>query len=311
MPTPEPGVGEVQIDVEACAVCRTDLQIVTGDLPSHRSPIIPGHQVVGRISAIGGGVDQTRLGERVGVAWLASSCGACRWCRSGRENLCDGALFTGWDVDGGYSDAMIARSTDTYRLPDDADAAAWSPLLCGGVIGLRSLRIAQVQPGMRVGLYGFGASATLVLQVLNHWGCDSYVVTRSDAEIDRARSLGATWAGTYDTAPPVALDAAITFAPAGWVVPTALRHLSKGGVVAVNAIHLDGGVPGFDYADLWWERSIRSVANVTRADITDFLDLVPRAGIRTQIEELPLADANTALDRLGRGDVAGAFVLRP
>ena len=304
-PDPQPGADEVLIRVEASAVCRTDLQIVRGELPTHRLPLIPGHQVVGEVLTPG-----PLQGRRVGLVWLAQSCGTCRFCRSDRENLCESAQFTGWDRDGGYAELVTARADFVHPLPA-GDPHAIAPLLCGGVIGFRSLRVAGIGPesaGMRIGLFGFGASATIAIQVANHWGCDSYVVTRSAAEAGRARDLGAAWAGTYDDSLPVPLDAAVTFAPSGDVVLAALKAVDRGAAVAINAIHLDR-IPQFDYDDLWWERSLRSVANVTRADVRDFLALVPQADIRTQYETLPLADAPEALNRLEVGDVRGAFVL--
>lgn len=311
---PSPGAREVLIDVEACAVCRTDLQLSRGEIELHGLPRIPGHQVVGRVIAVGEHVEPHRVGTRVGVAWLADTCGQCRFCASGRENLCLAARFTGWDVDGGFAARMVARDEHAHLLPDSAAPTDLAPLLCGGVIGYRSLHIAGMGPdasGARLGLFGFGASATLVLQLATYWGIDCYVVTRSGAECSRALELGAAWAGTYDEPLPVTLDAAITFAPVGDVVPAALTAVDRGGVVAINAIHLDGGIPALDYADLWWERSLRSVANVTRADIAGFLQWVPVAGIRTQTEILPLAEAPTALQRLAAGDVRGSFVLTP
>ena len=304
-PDPQPAADEVLIRVEASAVCRTDLQILHGDLPSHRLPLIPGHQVVGEVLSPG-----PLQGHRVGLVWLAQACGACRFCRSDRENLCESAQFTGWDRDGGYAQLVTAKTDFVHPLPE-GDPEAIAPLLCGGVIGFRSLRVAGIGPesaGMRLGLFGFGASATIAIQVANHWGCESYVVTRSAAEAERARALGAAWAGTYDERLPVPLDAAVTFAPSGDVVLAALRAVDRGAAVAINAIHLDR-IPRFDYDDLWWERSLRSVANVTRADVRDFLALVPQAGIRTQYETLPLSEAPTALQRLEAGDVRGAFVL--
>ncbi len=320
-PIPEPGPGQLQIQVTASAVCRTDLQLVSGDLPAHRLPVIPGHQVVGRVIALGAGVPAARLGERVGLVWLASACGQCRFCGSGRENLCAEARFTGWDVDGGYATAVNARADFTHPLPDlgaqfaasEESDAAIAPLLCGGVIGFRSLRAAGIGPestGARLGLFGFGASALLAIQVARHWGVRCFVVTRSIAEAARARELGAEWAGTYDDVPPERFDAAITFAPVGWVVNDALRALDRGGTVAINAIHLDQ-IPALDYDDLWWERSIRSVANVTRQDVADFLQTVAAAGIRTDYEVMPLSAAATALNRVRQGNVAGAFVLQP
>lgn len=312
-PEPEPDAGEVLVAVAACGVCRTDLQLCEGDLEARRLPIVPGHQVVGRIVAVGDGVDARRVGERVGIAWIASTCGSCRFCLSGRENLCTEARFTGWDRDGGYATSVSARADFVHALPDgfgDLDAA---PLLCGGVIGYRSLRVAGVDPetasGMRLGLYGFGASATCVIQVAIHWGCEVHVCTRSESEQARALELGATWAGPSTAAPPVPLDAAITFAPVGDVVIAALGALDRGGVVAVNAIHLDL-IPAFDYGRLWWERQIRSVANVTRTDVAEFLALAATIPVRTQIEVFPLDEANLALARLADGRIVGSAVLR-
>jgi len=306
---PRPGPGEVVVDVAACAVCRTDLQLCEGDLEAHLLPIVPGHQIVGRISRVGEGVDAARVGERVGIAWIASTCGRCRFCTTERENLCVEARFTGWDCDGGYADKTLARADFVHPLPEGFDDLDAAPLLCGGVIGYRSLKIAGVEAGMRVGLYGFGASATAVIQVAVHLGCTVYVVTRSSAEQDRARRLGAAWVGGLEESPPVPLDAAITFAPVGEVVVRALSDLDRGGVVAVNAIHLDR-IPQFDYDRLWWERQIRSVANVTRVDVREFLDLAARIPIRTEYEVADLDRANDALGRLARGEIRGASVLR-
>ena len=302
---PEPGPDEILIRVIASAVCRTDLQILRGDLPAHRLPLIPGHQVVGEVLTPG-----PLQGRRVGLVWLAQTCGRCRFCRVGRENLCESARFTGWDRDGGYAELVTAHKDFVHPLPA-GDPEAIAPLLCGGVIGFRSLRVAGIGPdsgGQRIGFYGFGASATIAIQVATHWGCQPYVVTRSAAEVQRARDLGAVWAGTYDQRVPVPLDAAVTFAPSGDVVVSALKAVDRGAPVAINAIHLDR-IPQLDYDDLWWERSLRSVANVTRADVRDFLAVVPAAGVRTQYEVLPLADAPRALQRLEAGDVRGAFVL--
>ena len=310
LPDPRPAAGELLLAVSACAVCRTDLQIAEGDLGARRLPIVLGHQAVGRVAAVGAGVEDWRADERAGVTWLAGFDGTCRQCLAGRENLCVRGEFTGWDRDGGYAELMTVRADVAVRLPDGLDDLAAAPLLCGGVIGLRSLRVAGVEPGMRVGLYGFGASARLVIQVARHWGCEVYVATRSAAERQRALALGAVWAGGYDEAPPVPLDAAITFAPAGAVVIAALRALDRGGTVAVNAIHLDR-IPEFSYDDdLWYERRLCSVANVTRRDGRDFIALAAEIPVVTETEEHPLADANIALERLSRGQVAGAAVLR-
>ncbi|HEY6531716.1 MAG TPA: zinc-dependent alcohol dehydrogenase family protein [Acidimicrobiales bacterium] len=310
-PRPEPGPDEVVVEVHACAVCRTDLQLVEGDLEARRLPIVPGHQVVGTVVARGDTVVEPALGTRVGVAWIAATCGTCRFCRRGRENLCEQARFTGWDRDGGYATHVRARADFVHPLPDtfaDVDAA---PLLCGGAIGYRSLRVAGIGPdssGTALGLYGFGASATCVIQIARHWGVDVHVCTRSARERQAALELGASWAGGYDERPPVPLDAAVTFAPSGDVVVAALQALDRGGVVAVNAIHLDR-VPELDYGDLWWERSIRSVANVTRDDVRELLELAASIPIRTRTEVVALDDANDALRRLAAGDVSGSFVL--
>lgn len=312
-PDPVAGPGEVVVDVVACAMCRTDLQLCEGDLEARRLPIVPGHQVVGRVREAGAGVTSVEIGQRVGIAWIASTCGVCRFCTTGRENLCVDATFTGWDRDGGYATATVARADFVHPLPDafgDLDAA---PLLCGGAIGYRSLRVAGVHPGVRpgtrLGLYGFGASATTVIQIARHWGCEVHVVTRSEAEQARALDLGAAWAGGLDATPPVPLDAAITFAPVGDVVVRALGHLDRGGVVAINAIHLDR-IPTFDYGRLWWERQLRSVANVTRADVRELLALAVEIPLRTTYEVVGLDDANDALARMAAGTVPGTSVLR-
>jgi len=305
---PIPGPGELVIRVTACGVCRTDLQLVEGALPPRCLPITPGHQAVGVVEALGEGATGWARGDRAGVAWLASTCGDCAHCRAGRENLCVAATFTGWDRDGGFSTRLVARAEFVHRLsPAFADLAA-APLLCGGVIGYRSLRVSGIQPGQRLGLYGFGASALCAIQVATYWGCEVFVCTRSEREQQRARELGAAWVGGYDDAPPAPLHAAVTFAPSGDVVVAALKALDRGGTVAVNAIHLDR-VPEFSYDYLWWERSIRSVANFTRQDAREFLELAPVIPVRTTVEAHPLRDANVALARLAAGQVSGAAVL--
>jgi alcohol dehydrogenase, propanol-preferring len=309
-PDPVPAADEVVIRVAACAACRTDLQLCEGDLAPRVLPVIPGHQVVGRIATVGAAVTDWREGDRAGLTWLAGSCGRCDWCRDGRENLCREAAFTGWDRHGGFAELVAARADVVVPLPEGPDDVALAPLLCGGVIGFRSLRVAGVVPGSRVGLFGFGASALQALQVARHWGCRVAVATRSASEQARARDLGAEWAGGYDDPPPFALDAAITFAPSGDVVVAALRTLDRGGTVAVNAIHLDR-IPPFDYDDLWWERSIRSVANVTRADARDYLALATQIPVVTRSEQHALPDANRALQRIASGEVDGAAVIVP
>jgi propanol-preferring alcohol dehydrogenase len=307
---PAPARGELLLRVGACAVCRTDLQLAEGDLAARRLPITPGHQIVGRVEAVGPGVAGWAAGDRAGVTWLAGSCGACARCLEGRENLCASATFTGWDRDGGFAELATVRADVAVRVPPGIGDVEAAPLLCGGVIGYRSLRICGIRPGGRLGLYGFGASARLAIQVAVHWGCRVSVCTRSPSEAERARELGAVWAGGYDERPPEPLDAAITFAPAGDVVVAALAALDRGGTVAVNAIHLDR-VPQFDYDLLWWERAVRSVANVTRADAREFLALAAEIPVRADVELHPLGDANLALRRLASGEVHGAAVLLP
>ena len=304
-----PGAGELLISVGACAVFRTDLQICEGELAPHRQPVIPGHQAVGLVEAVGSGVSGWSVGDRAGVGWLASSCDQCDYCARGLENLCPGARFTGWDVDGGYAGWLTSRADFTFHISSELDDLAAAPLLCGGVIGYRSLRMSGVQPGGRLGLYGFGASASLTIQVAVHEGMQVFVVTRARAEQERARRLGATWAGSFDDQLPAQLDGAITFAPAGAVVIAALRSLAPGGTVAINAIHLDG-IPAFDYDLLWRERALKSVANYTRQDAREFLELAAQIPIRTEIEAMPLAAANEALARLRDGELAGTAVLR-
>jgi alcohol dehydrogenase, propanol-preferring len=299
LPDPVPGPDEVVIEVTACGVCRTDLQIVSGDIPMRRSPVVPGHQIVGR---------DRDTGERLGGAWLHRTDGTCRYCRAGLENLCERAEFTGWTADGGYAELVVAPRAFTFPLPDGVADLEAAPLLCAGIIGYRSLRLSGVQPGGRLGLFGFGSSAHLAIQVAIHWGCTVYAFSRSPAEQERARGLGAVWAGGYDDPAPEPLDAAVTFAPAGSVVVSALRALAPAGTVAVNAIHLDH-MPEFDYDLLWRERSIRSVANFTRADAREFLQLAAEIPVRAQIEVFELRQANEALERLADGRMGGSAVL--
>ncbi len=311
LPDIAPAPDELRLRVRACGVCRTDLQIIEGDLATRRLPIVPGHQVVGVVETLGAGVHGWSIGDRAGVTWLAATDGDCRFCRSGRENLCEAATFTGWDRDGGYAEAMTVRADVAVPIPAAYPDLASAPLLCGGVIGYRSLGVAGISAasaGARLGLYGFGASARQALQVARSWGIDVYAADRSEASRARALELGAIWAGALDERPPVPLDAAITFAPVGSVVGSALRALGRGGTVAINAIHLDH-VPQLPYADLWWERSIRSVANVTRQDAREFLEVAVRIGLVTDTELFPLEDANEALLRLATGGIRGTAVL--
>jgi alcohol dehydrogenase, propanol-preferring len=311
LPEPTPASGEVRVRVSAAAVCRTDLQLCEGDIAAHRLPVVPGHQVVGVIDEVGQDVRGWEPGDRAGLTWLAGTDGTCRFCRTGRENLCQEATFTGWDRDGGFAELVTARADVVVRIPEGYPDLAAAPLLCGGVIGYRALRVAGIgpySPGARLGLYGFGASARLALQVARSWGVDCHVATRSPGERARALELGASSAGGIDDRPPAPLDAAVTFAPVGVVVAAALRSLDRGGTVAINAIHLDG-LPAMPYEDLWWERSIRSVANVTRQDAQDFLEIAAHLRLTTDVEVHPLEDANIALARLAAGDVSGSAVL--
>jgi propanol-preferring alcohol dehydrogenase len=304
-----PGEGELLLRVSACGVCRTDLQICEGDLAAHVLPVVPGHQIVGHVERTGPGVIGWSVGQRAGIGWLASACGACAQCRMGRENLCPHARFTGWDKDGGYATHAIVRADFAFALPDGKDDLSLAPLLCGGVIGYRSLKRSGIEPGGVLGLFGFGASALLTIQVARHWGCRVFVCTRSESERERARSLGAEWAGGYDDAVPEPLDAAVSFAPSGDVVIAALRATGPGGTVAINAIHLDR-IPSFSYDLLWLERNLVSVANYTRQDAREFLALAAEVPLRTYSDVLPFDKANDALGRLRRGEVDGAAVLR-
>jgi propanol-preferring alcohol dehydrogenase len=304
----DPAEGEIVIDVAACGVCRTDLQLVEGDLAARVLPVVPGHQVVGRVAGVGAGVSDWSVGERAGVAWLAGACGTCEYCRNGRENLCADAVFAGWSFNGGYAEQIAVRSDFALRIPSLFSDVETAPLLCGGIIGYRALKISGIQPGGRLGLYGFGASALLAMQVATYWACDVFVATRSPAEQERAIAMGAAWTGSYHDRPPVSLDAAVTFAPVGYVVVEALKSVARGGVVSINAIHLDR-IPEFGYDLLWGERQLRSVANFTRQDAAEFLKLAAEIPIRTVPDVYPLGDANLALIRLKEGLVEGAAVL--
>jgi len=299
LPQPEPGPGQLLVRVHACAVCRTDLHIVDGDLSEPKLPLVLGHQIVGTV------VGDER---RVGIPWLGSTDGECRFCRSGRENLCDRARFTGYDLDGGYAEYTVVDERFCFPLPHDYSDLHAAPLLCAGLIGYRSLRLAG--PGERLGLYGFGSSAHIVAQVARHEGRRIFVFTRPGDEAGQgfARELGAVWTGGSDEMPPEELDAAIIFAPVGELVPLALRALAKGGTVVCAGIRMTD-IPAFPYELLWGERVVRSVANLTRHDGEEFLALAPQVPVRTEVEVFPLEQANEALDRLRRGDIRGSAVL--
>jgi len=309
LPAPVPGPGEVKLKVRACGVCRTDLHIVEGELPQVCPLVIPGHQIVGEIVA--GDTARLPAGTRVGVSWIGGTDGTCTYCRRDQENLCDAPTFTGYGVQGGYAEYTIARSDFLFALPEGLEDLYAAPLLCAGIIGYRSLRVAGVEPGEDVGLFGFGASAHLVAPVLRAWGCRTFVSTRGESHRKLAVSLGADWVGSELEKPPVALDRAITFAPSGDVVVAALASLRKGGVVAINAIHLDR-IPQFDYDKLLWgERQIRSVANMTRRDAREFLKLASEIKLRPRVTTFPLEDANKALATLKQDHIDGAAVIVP
>jgi alcohol dehydrogenase, propanol-preferring len=309
-PIPQPGQGEILLEIAACGVCRTDLHVVDGELPEPKLPIVPGHEIVGRAAAIGEGVNGFALGERVGVPWLGATCGVCPYCRSGRENLCDQPLFTGYTRDGGYATHTLANARFCFPLDEHLDVAEAAPLLCAGLIGWRSYRMAG--EGDALGLYGFGAAAHILAQVATWQGRRVYAFTREGDEASQkfARSLGAVWAGGSDDAPPELLDAAIIFAPAGALVPAALRAVKKGARVVCGGIHMSD-IPSFPYRILWEERQLVSVANLTRADAREFLPIAARAGIKMQVTRYPLAQANAALDDLRAGRFEGAAVLIP
>jgi propanol-preferring alcohol dehydrogenase len=305
---PDLRAGEILVTVRACGVCRTDLNIVEGDLPAHQPTIVPGHQIVGVVADAGPGVE-LKIGTRVGISWLGGTDGTCRFCLEGRENLCDHPVYTGYDVDGGYAKAVVARADFAYPLSDRLDDLHAAPLLCAGIIGFRALRVAGVQKGDRIGLYGFGSSAHLALPVLKSWGCSVYVVSRGAQHRETAEKLGADWVGKEHHVPPERLDRAITFAPAGSVVVAALGALRKGGVVAINAIHLNH-IPQFDYDSLLWgEREIRSVTNMTRADAVDFLDVATQLKLKPATSEFALEDVNHALRAVSEDAIDGSAVI--
>jgi len=306
---PARAAGQVLLRVRACGVCRTDLHITEGELPPRKSPLIPGHQIVGDI--VEGRIAELKAGTRVGVSWIGGVDGTCPYCKRGFENLCDAPVFTGYTVDGGYAEYSVARSDFVFPLPRELDDLHAAPLLCAGIIGFRSLRVAGVEPGDKVGLFGFGASAHLAIAVLHSWKCDVYVSTRGASHRKLAESLGAKWVGSENDKPPVELDRAITFAPSGDVVVAALASLRKGGIVAINAIHLDR-MPQFDYDKLLWgERQIRSVANMTREDARDFLQLAAEIRLRPKVTVFQLDRANDALAAVRNDSIDGAAVIVP
>ena len=307
---PRPASGQVLVRVAACAVCRTDLHVVDGELPKPKLPLIPGHEIVGRIEQIGEGVEDFHVGERVGIPWLGWTCGECKYCRSGRENLCERAQFTGYTIDGGYAEYTVAHTRFCFRIPEAYDDVSAAPLLCAGLIGYRSLR--KAGDARRLGIYGFGAAAHIVTQVARHQGREVFAFTRpGDAAAQNfARRLGAIWAGGSDQKPPEKLDAAIIFAPIGALVPAALRVIEPGGAVVCGGIHMSD-IPSFPYRDLWEERTICSVANLTRRDGDEFLELAAQVPVRTETQTFALSQANEALAALRSGKLTGAAVLVP
>jgi alcohol dehydrogenase, propanol-preferring len=308
---PEPGPGEVRVRVRACGVCRTDLHLAEGDLAPRRPGTVPGHEVVGVVDAVGPGSGRFGAGDRIGVAWLRGTCGRCRWCRTGRENLCPDAVFTGWDADGGYAEYAVVPEGFAYRLPDALDDVEAAPLLCAGIVGYRALKRAELPPGGRLGIYGFGASAHVVAQVAIAQGATVHVLTRSPEARTLALELGAASAGAADAAPPEPLDSAVLFAPAGELVPVAMRALDQGGTLAVAGIHLSD-VPRLNYAaELFREKQLRSVTANTRADGEEFLRLAAALAVRPHVQPRPLTEADRALADLAADKITGAAVLVP
>ena len=310
LPIPEPSPRQLRLRVLACGVCRTDLHIVDGELTEPKLPLVPGHEIVGRVEVLGSEVEGFAIGDRVGVPWLGSTDGTCPYCRNGEENLCDNARFTGYQIDGGYASHTVADARYCFHLPEGYSDAEAAPLLCAGLIGYRSLKMTG--DAARLGIYGFGAAAHIVAQVARHQGREIFAFTRAgDTRAqDFARALGAAWAGGSDDMPPEQLDAAIIFAPVGALVPAALKASRKGGVVVCGGIHMSD-IPSFPYEILWEERVVRSVANLTRADAREFLALVPEVHVKTKVVPMPLSEANEALARLREGELTGAAVLIP
>ncbi len=316
LPLPEPGPGQIRIDVDACGICHTDLHTVEGDLDLPQLPIVPGHQVVGTVAARGESADRYQVGDRVGVAWLHHvSCDECEYCQRGLENLCPNATFTGLHANGGYAEAMVAYGDFAYPIPAEPRSAKGfsdveaAPLLCAGIIGYRALKISEVQSGQRLGLYGFGSSAHVTIQVALHWNCEVYVYTRSEGHRRLARELGAVWVGGAKDTPPETMHSSIIFAPAGWIVPEALRDLDRGGTLALAGVTMTP-IPELDYDELlYWERAIRSVANFTRQDAEELLEIAAQIPIETTVETFPLAEANEALLAMKRSEIDGSGVL--
>ncbi|MHA2610174.1 MAG: zinc-dependent alcohol dehydrogenase family protein [bacterium JZ-2024 1] len=313
MPLPEPGGGEVLVRVSACALCHTDLHIIEGELKGGKIPVIPGHQVIGRVEKLGSGCKRLRLGDKVGIPWLYRTCGKCRYCLNGEENLCEKAEFTGFHHDGGYAEALVVPEDFAHPVPEHWDAVQMSPLMCGGVIGYRTMKVAGVEKGDKVGLVGFGASAHLVLQMVVSQDCEAYVFTRSPEKYVLAKRLGAVWAGSLNQPPDVFLDRILYFAPVGFLLPDALRLLRRGGVCAIAAVHLDN-VPSLNYTqELYWEKSLKSVANSTRKDVVELISFAEKFHIKPEVEVYSLSQWKEALGKLKKGAYsgAGAFAISP
>ncbi len=308
IPIPEPGEGQVRLRVLVCGVCHTDLHIVEGDIKPSKSPLIPGHQVVGKIDKMGPGVPSFKIGDRVGVPWLYDACGVCDFCKNRMENLCADARFTGFDVDGGFSEYMVAEGDYVLSIPDHLSDEQAAPLLCAGIIGYRSLKKADVKPGERIGLFGFGASAHLTIQVARYWGCEVYVFTRSQEHRRHAVKLGASWVGGADDQVPEPLDRAIIYAPVGWMVPKVLKKLRPGGTLAINAIYMSP-IPEMAYELIYEERTVRSVANATRQDGLEFLDLAVKIPLESTVKMFAIEEANEALNEIKNSCINGEAVL--
>jgi propanol-preferring alcohol dehydrogenase len=308
LPAPSPGPTEIRIQIRACGVCHTDLHTVEGDLPLPRLPLIPGHEIIGVVESLGEKATRFRLGERVGVPWLYSACGECTYCLRGNENLCEKARFTGYHVDGGYAQYIVVNEAFAYPIPAAFADFEAAPLMCAGVIGFRALRLSGIRPGERLGLYGFGASAHIAIQIAIHWGCEVYVFTRSEEHRQLARQLGAAWTGGAEEEPPARVNSSIIFAPAGHLVPEALRVLDKGGTLALGGIYMST-IPAMDYNLLYQERAVRSVANSTRQDAEDLLRVAAEIPVRTEVQVFPLEEANHALQLLKESIIQGAGVL--
>jgi propanol-preferring alcohol dehydrogenase len=309
VPRPDPRPGELLVEVRCCGVCHTDLHVIEGELPDPRLPLIPGHEIVGVVAAVGEGVTRFKAGDRVGIPWLHETDGTCNYCQREQENLCPRARFTGYTADGGYAEYTTVPQDFAVSIPGRFADDEAAPLLCAGIVGYRSIRLSDLRPGERLGIYGFGASGHIVIQVARYWGCEVYVFTRSAEHQQHARSLGATWAGEAQARSPAPIDRAISFAPAGWIVPLALGHLRPGGTLCINAIHTSP-IPEMPYALLWRERTIRTVANATRRDAEEFMPLAAEIPIHTDIQTFDLEAANHVLQRLKRSAINGAAVLR-